>query len=318
MDIYRDYFTREQLLLSLSNVQFQSGQVGALGVFETVGLTGTTFGIEVMPDNDVAEMTGRPRGAPALPVLLEKRKVETFTITEGYPISGVVLADEVLNVRTSGTMGGAEVITTRRDELVAKMQRKMEWQHEYLRVACLNSPTNVLGTAPASAAVAFGAADSAIRTAIHNNVIKAMESALGGLSYNRLIALCDDTFWVGFIESKTIRETYLNQAQAAELRQAIPDSVDYAGITWVRHRASGNIALTSGKAKVIPLGVPDLFKQFFAPNDTLSSVGQGALGQPYYLTSKVLDDDKGFQITMDSYPKMLCTRPQAVLTLGLS
>ena len=318
MDIYRDYFSREQLLLALANVQFQPGQIGASGLFENLQLTGTTFAIEVSPDNNVAEMTARPRGAPALPVNLEKRMVESFTITSGYPQVGTVLADEVLNIRTAGTSGAAEVLTQRRDELVAKLTRQMEWQHEYLRIACLNAPTNALGSAPAAAVVAFGANDAALRTAIHNNVILPMESALGGIPYSGLDGWCSNDYWVAFIESKSVRETYLNYQGAAELRNLPADMFDYGGITWRRVRAGGNIAITSGQAKIVPRGVPGLFKQAFAPNDTLSSVGQGALGQPYYVSSKVLEDDKGFQITIDSYPMMICTRPTCVLTVDLS
>jgi hypothetical protein len=318
MDIYRDYFSREQLLLSLANVQFQPGQIGASGLFESLQLTGTTFAIEVNPDNDVAEMVGRPRGAPAMPLNLEKRSVESFTITQGYPMTGTILADEVLNIRTAGTSGAAEVLTQRRDELVAKLQRGMEWQHEYLRIACLNTPTNALGTAPAAAVVAFGSNDSALRTAIHNNVVLPMESALGGIPYSGLDAWCANDYWVAFIESKTVKETYLNYQAAAELRGSPADMFDYGGITWRRVRAGGNIAITSGQAKIVPRGVPGLFKQAFAPNDTLSSVGQGALGQPYYISSKTLDDDKGFQVTLDSYPMMICTRPTCVLTVDLS
>lgn len=318
MDIYRDYFSREQLLLSLANVQYQPGQIGASGLFETLQLTGTTFAIEVTPDNQVAEMTARPRGAPALPVNLEKRRVETFTITAGYPQTGTVLADEVLNIRTAGVSGAAEVLTQRRDELVSRLTRQMEWQLEYLRMVCLNTPTNALGTAPAAAVVAFGSNDAALRSAIHNSVILPLESALGGIPYTGLDAWCSNDYWLAFIESKSVRETYLNYQGAAELRNSPADAFDYGGITWRRVRAGGNIAITTGQAKIVPRGVPGLFKQAFAPNDTLSSVGQGALGQPYYINSKVLDDDKGFQITIDSYPMMLCTRPTCVLTVDLS
>ena len=318
MDIYRDYFSREQLLVSLANVQYQPGQLGASGLFESMQLTGTTFAIEVTPDNNVAEMSGRPRGAPALPVNLEKRSVETFTITHGYPQTGTVLADEVLNIRASGVNGAAEVLTQRRDELMNKLVRQMEWQHEYLRITALNAPTNALGNAPAAAVVAFGANDALLRTAIHNSVILPMEAALGGIPYSGLDAWCSNDYWLAFIESKSVKETYLNYQGAAELRNAPADMFDYGGIMWHRVRAGGNIAITSGQAKIVPRGIPGLFRQAFAPNDTLSSVGSGALGQPYYVASKVLDDDKGFQITLDSYPMMLCTRPTCVLTVDLS
>lgn len=317
MDIYRDYFTREQLLLSLNNVQYVPGQIGASGLFETIGLTSTTLAIESLPDNDVAESAAIPRGAPGKPLALEKRNVKTFT-TSTYAWQAAVLADEVLNVRVAGTSGAAEVFTQRRDEAVAKLRRQADWQAEYLRVACVNSATNDFGTAPAAAVVAFGVSDTAIRTAIHNNIVLPMEAALGGLPYTGMDAWCSDTYWVALIESKTIRETYLNQAAAAELRNAPAESFNYGGITWNRYRAGGNIAITSGQAKIVPRGVSGLFIQAFAPNDTLTSVGQGAMGQPYYLDSYPLDDDKGYRMSLQMHPVMLCTRPTAVITVDLS
>lgn len=317
MDIYRDYFTREELINSLARAQFVPGLLGASGLFETRGLVGTTLAIEMLPDNDVAESAEIPRGSPGKPLNLEKRIVETF-VTKTYAWQGAVLADEVLNVRAAGTAGAAEVLQTRRDELTAKLRKQADWQHEYLRVACVNTPTNGFGSAPAAAVVAFGASDSAIRTAIHNNIILPMESALGGIPYAGLDAWCSDTYWVALIESKTIRETYLNHAAAAELRGSVADDFDYGGITWHRYRAGGNIAITAGTAKIVPRGVSGLFVQAFAPNDTLNSVGQGAMGQPYYLDAYPLDDDKGFRMSLQTHPIMICTRPTAILTVDLS
>lgn len=316
MDIFTDYFSREELIASLANVQFVPGMLGAAGLFETKALTGTAFGIEALPDNDVAESAEIPRGAPGKPLTLEKRAVHTFN-TKTYAWDGAVLADEVLNVRGMGA-AAVDVITTRRDELVAKLRRQADWQHEYLRVTCLNSPSNAFGSAPAPAVVAFGANDSGLRTAIHNNIVLPLESALGGIPYAGLDAYCSDAYWVALIESKTIRETYLNQAAAAELRNAPADSFSYGGITWHRYRAGGNIAITSGQAKIVPRGVSGLFYQAFAPNDTVDSVGAGAMGQPYYLASDPLPRGKGWEMRLQTHPVMVCTRPTAIVTVDLS
>lgn len=317
MDIYRDYFTREQLLASVAQAQYIPGMLGASGLFQTVGMTGTTMAVEALPDDDVSETSAIPRGAPAPSIALEKRQVHTFT-AQTYAKQGAIFADEVLNVRSAGTSGAAEVFAQRRDMLVQKLRNFADHQHEYLRVSTLNSPTNALGNAPAAAVVAFGASDSAVRTAIHNNIIKPLEAALGGIPYTGLDAYCSDAYWVALIESKTIRETYLNHAAAAELRNAPADSFSYGGITWHRYRAGGNIAITAGTAKIVPRGVSGLFLQAFAPNDTLDSVGAGALGQPYYLNSYPLDDDKGYRLVLQTHPLMVCTRPSAIITVDLS
>lgn len=317
MDIYRDYFSKEELLLSLKETQYFPGTLGAMNLFKTIGMTGLSMAIESLPDNAVAESAATVRGAPGKPLLLEKRNVKTFSSTS-YAWQGAVLADEVLSIRSAGTSGAAEVFQTRRNEMVAKLRRQCDWQMEYLRMSVINNPNNDFGSAPASVAIAFGTTDSAMRSAIFEKITLPLESALGGLPYSNVIALCEDTFWKALIDSKTIRETYLNQAAASELRTAPADTVDFGGVRWMRHRAGGNIKIATGKAKIIPGGVSDLFIQAFAPNDTMSSVGVGALGQPYYLDSYPLDDDKGYRMSMQTHPLLLCTRPEVVLTVGLS
>lgn len=317
MDIFRDYFTREELLLSLSETQYIPGMLGSLGLFQTIGLAGTTFAVESLPKNSVSESAAVPRGTPGKMLGLEKRTVETFSV-QTYAWQGAVLADEVLNIRGAGLSGAAEVFTRRRNELTAKLRRQADFQLEYLRMATVNSPSNAFGTAPAAQAIAFGTTDSAIRSAIFEKIILPLETALDGIPYTGIVAICEDTLWKALIDSKTIRETYLNQVAAAELRNMPADSFDFGGVRWMRYRAGGNIKIATGTAKIIPTGVAGLFLQAFAPNDTLSSVGQGALGVPYYLDSYPLDDDKGFRMTLQTHPVMLCTRPEAVLTIDLS
>lgn len=316
MDLFRDYFTRETLSAVVNKTPYVPGQLGAAGLFTSQGLTNTTALIEEMPLESVSESSAIPRGAPAGVIVLGARKMHPFQ-TKSYGWKASVLADEVLNVRAAGG-GAAEVIQTRIAEKTTKLRRQAEFQHEYLRMAALNAPSNDLGTAPAAAVVAFGASDSAIRAAIHNNIVLPLETALAGMPYGGIDAYCSDTYWVALIESKTVRETYLNTQAAAELRNAPADSFTYGGVTWHRYRAGGNCAITAGTAKIVPRGVPNLFIQAFAPNDTLDSVGNGAMGQPVYLSSVPIEGNKGYVLDMQSHPVMVCTRPAAVLTIDLS
>ena len=317
MDNYSDFFTREELLAAVQRAQYIPGQLGAMGLFQTQGLTGTTLAVEVAPDNDVAVATAVPRGSPPAPLNLEKRAVYTFPVST-YSKQIAVLADEVLNVRAFGTSGAAEVVATRRDEAVAKLRRWADLQLEHLRVACVNTPNNAIGSKPGDQQVTFANNDAGMRSVVYDKIILPMEAALGGTPYTGILALCDDTFWKGLIASKSVSDTYLNWAAAAELRAQVPgDGFVYGDVTWVRYRGAGTTDVTAGYAKIVPMGVPDMFIQAFAPDDTISSVGQGAMGSPYYLNSWDLDDDKGWRITCQTHPVMVCTRPEAVLSITL-
>lgn len=318
MDFYTDFFTAEALLSSIAKAPYIPGRLADPAIFTTRALAGTRLALEEQPLNDAELLTATPRGTPSKAQVLDRRKVHTFE-TAHYRKDGAVFADEVLNQRAVGVTGTREAIVSRRDEVIAKLRRDIDLTHESLRIACVNSPTNAFGSAPASAAVAFGASDSAIRSAIFNNVIKPMESALKGIPYTGLLALCDDTFWAGLIESKTVKETYLNQVQASALRGSTTEQVIFGGVTWERYRGVGSTVIASGKAKVIPIGVPELFIQAFGPADTLSSVGVGAMGTPYYAQAYPIDEgDRGWYLEMQTNCVMVCTRPTAVLTIGLS
>ena len=318
MDNYVDFFERDELIASIERAPFVPSQLGASGLFETRGVGGTSIAIEALPDDDVSESSAIPRGAPAGEMNLEKRSVITFTAST-YAKQIPVLADEVLNARAAGVNGARLMVADLRDRAVAKLRNWADFQHEYLRVTALNSPTNGFGSAPAAAVVAFGASDTvAVNESLHTNVTIALESALGGVPYSGITAYCSDTYWKALIKSKTVRETYLNYTAAAALRGAPVDQFDYLGINWVRYRAQGNAKIADGEAKVVPMGVPGLFIQAFAPDDTIDSVGAAAIGQPYYLRAYDMDDDKGWRLKMQTHPVMVCTRPTAVITLDLS
>jgi len=318
MNNYADFFTREELLVAVQKAPYIPGQLGGLGLFETRGLTSTTLAVEVAPDNDVTVATAVPRGTPPAPLNLEKRAVYTFPVST-YNKQIAVLADEVLNVRAMGTRGAAEVVTTRRDEAVAKLRRWVDQQLEHLRVACVNAPDNAIGSRPADQVIAFANNDAGMRSVVYDKIILPMETALGGTPYSGLLAICDDVFWKAFIASKSVSDTYLNWAAAVELRNQVPENgFSYGGVTWMRYRGAGTTDISSGYAKVVPLGVDGMFIQAFAPDDTISSVGAGAMGVPYYLNAWDLDDDKGWRLTVQSHPVMVCTRPEAVLSIDLS
>jgi hypothetical protein len=318
MDLFKDYFTRETLAAVLLKTPFIPGRLGETGLFTTKGLTSTTALIEELPSNSVTpDSAAIPRGAPATALSLDTRKMHSFQ-TASYAWNGSVLADEVLNVRAAGG-GAAEIVSTRVADLMAKLRRKADLQHEAQRMACLKAPSNSIGTAPASAVVAVQTDATKLRQELFNKVQTVIENALGGIPYTGVRVFCSAGYWAALIENKWIKDTYLNTSAAATLRQSgLTEEIAVAGIVFERYRGAGTVALATDTALAVPEGVPELFLQCFAPDDTLDSVGVGAVGAPYYPRSALLDDNKGWRLTMQSHPLMVCTRPEAVVTLALA
>lgn len=321
MDIYRDYFTREELVRVLSQRPYIPGRLGELGLFETVPLTSTTFSIEIETKDQGKVLTAIPRGAPRTKTGLEKGSVVSFQTTT-YGDDGTVYADEVLNARGAGPAAVRAVIENRRAKLVAKLRRHVDLTHEFLRMSVLLNPgTTEFGSADAGQAIALGTDTTKTRQEIFNKIIKPIESNLDGLAYTGTHVLCEDGFWAQLIENKAVKDTYLNWQAAAELRRDPREMFSFGNVVWERYRGGAGINITANEAVAFPLGVPETFFQAFAPNDTVESVGSAALGQPYYMGSKPITDalgTKGWEVAIATHPRMVCGRPKVVRRITLS
>lgn len=321
MDIFRDYFTRENLVRALEKAPYTPGRLGELGLFETVGLTSTTFAVEEQTTDAGKVLSAITRGAPRQTTGLDKRKVHTFT-TQTFGDEGYVYADEALNARGAGTAGQAEVLADRRDRTVRKLRRNMDLTHESLRMACLLAPgTTEFGTIGTEQTIAVQTDATKTRQEIFNKIIVPTENALDGINFTSIHVLCSDGFWAELLENKQIRETYLNWQAAAELRGETRMSFGYGNVMWERYRGTSAVKITDNKAVAFPVGVPEMFWQAFSPNDTLQSVGAGALGQPYYVGAKPVEDalgTKAMQMAIASHPKMVCGRPGAIRLIKMT
>ena len=320
MDIYRDYFTREELVRVLAQAPYTPGLLGQLGLFEPVPLTSTGFDVEEETKDGARILTGKPRGAPREVTNLDKRKVHTFTVQTQYGDQGAVMADEVLSARGAGTSGQKEVIEDRRARLVARLRRNVDLTHENVRMQCvLNPGSTEFGAAASTAVIAVQTDSTKLRQEIFNKITLPMEAALDGLSFGEPLALCSNGYWSDLIEAKSIRETYLNYQAAAELRGAVAEEFVFGGVRWRRYRGSGTVKIPDNEARVIPTNVQGTFWMPMAPNDTMESVGAGALGQPYYIGAMELKDSqgtKGFEVSIQSHVRAICGRPACIIPLA--
>jgi len=318
MDIFRDYFTRENLVRALEKAPYTPGRLGELGLFETVPLTSTTFAVEEQTTDAGRVLTAIARGAPRTNTSLEKRKVHTFQ-TASYGDGGAVYADEVLASRAFGVNGQAEVVQDRVNRLVAKLRRNMDLTHESLRMAKLLAPGSTeFGSAASDVVIAVQTDATKTRQEIFNKLVKPIEAALDGLTFSGIHVFCSDGYWADLIENAQIKATFLNWQAAAELRGDTRQAFSFGGVTWERYRGTSAVKITDDRAVAFPVGVSDTFWQAFAPNDTIESAGAGALGQPYYMGSKAVQDalgTKAMEVAIATHPVMVCGRPSSIIQI---
>lgn len=322
MDIYRDYFTREELVRELAKQQYNPGLLGTLGLFEHVPLTGTEFAVEEGVKNGARILTAMPRGAPRQKSTLDKAKVHTFTVRDQYSDEYSVMADEVLNARGAGPSGIKQVVEAKRAAGVKKLRETIDLTHENLRMQAILSPaTNEFGSAASSAVIAVQTSTTKLRKEIFAKIIKPMEAAMDGLKFGPPIVLCSDGYWEDLIVAESIEKTYLNYQAAAELRGAVAEEFVFGGCRWMRYRGTSAIKIPDNEARAIPTQVQGFGWLPMAPNNTMESVGTGALGQPYYMGSKELKDSQGtlgWEMSIQSHVRAIVGRPAAILPLTKS
>lgn len=313
---YTDFFTGTELLQAVAKLNYIPSQLAPL--FETRGLPGTKMALEAQPFNGGNLMSASARGTPSKAATMARRAVHTFD-TAHYRHDAAVYADEVLNARAAGTNLVGEVLAARRDETLTLLRRNVDATLEGLRMACFLSPNNAFGSKPADTVVAFQTDATKTRAAIFNSIVKPMENALNGIPFSGIDVWCSDGIWDDVIENKAIKDSYMYSQQAQALRGDPRDEVTWGGVTFKRYRGAGTTAITADKAIAIPRGVGGMFLQGFAPADTLDSVGVGALGQPYYVQAYPIDSgNRGWHLEMQTNPVMVCTRPEAVLTIAMA
>jgi len=159
---------------------------------------------------------------------------------------------------------------------------------------------------------------------ICGQAINVIEDALDATSYDGVDVYCGRTFWLNLIEHKSVRETYLNTVQAAELRgDPSGYEFEFGGLTFKRYRtgskaaaanAAGARFIADTECRFVVRGVPGLFITRFAPADYVETVN--TLGLPRYAKQIPMRNGKGIELEVQSNPINLCTQP-AVLLKGL-
>ena len=312
LDIYRDYFTRENLMASIAKAPYIPGRLAEY--FESIPLTSTVLALEEQPTNGASILSGMARGTASKIETLERRNVHTFTTTH-YRVDGAVYADEVLGARATGATGMAEIISQRRDMLMARMRRDIDLTHESLRMTVVKTPTNAFGAVAGSQQIALNTDATKTRKEIFDKIIAPIETALDGIPFSGILALCGDTFWGKLIENAAVKATLLNYQMAQTLRNDPRETVFFGGVQWERYRGTGTVIMTTGEARVFPVGVPQMWVQAFAPADTMDQVGNGALGSPYWPQAYASQDNRRFYMEIQTNCVMVCTRPTAVLPI---
>lgn len=318
-----DAFNLVSLTAGINNLAYTPTMVGEMGIFEERGVPNLAVLIEELNET-LALIAPAPRNAPGTVVNRNTRKVHSLSIPH-LPERATIMADSVQGVREFGSENTAKPIESEINARLAKMRRQIDYTIEYHRLLALaGSYMDLNGDVQSAYTLLGGSRDSVdfllgtTTTKLREKCLDAIghvEDGLGGVGYSGLEVICHPTFWSKFITHPKVEETYV-YSEGAQLRAGLTNEVMFGGMRWRRYRGSSSAIVTSGKAFLFPVGVPDMYLTRFAPANYQETVN--TIGLPYYAKSEPLPFGKGVEIEAQSNPLNICTRPTALVEITTS
>lgn len=330
LDIFKsDAFGVVELTAALNKVPYTPNFLGNLGIFEPKPIRTLAVAIEKR-DNVLALVPTSQRGAPLGQRTNEKRDIRDFR-TVRVAKGDRLTSDELQSIRAFGSETELMQVQDETMRRMMSIRRDIDLTHENMRLGAIQGiVTDADGSTIRNWFTEWGIAQpseidfdldnaSPVSGAVRklcNQVVRSTARAAKGAwvdGQSQVYGLCGDAFWDDLTAHKEVRETYLNQLAAAELRTGNAfGSFNYGGITFINYRGTDDgttVAVGTDKVKFFPVGAPSVFQQAMSPGESFDWVN--TLGQPFYALTIPDDDRKAFiDIEVYSYPLYICTRPE--------
>jgi len=317
------------LTAAVNELPFVPGRIGRMALFLEEGMATTSAGIEnIRGTLTLVEPT--PRGGVGQPYAADKRGVVRLE-TAHLQLDGVVQADEVQGVRAFGTSDTLQTVADVVNGKFAGMFRNLDATMEHLYLGAVKGKVvsgsgavmwDLFSTFEVSPLADVDFVLGTATTDIHAkclSVVRGMADRLGGAPLAGVHAFCGDTIYDKLVTHANVVKSYEAQQMALALRDSslAYSSFRYGGITFENYQGSvgGVPFIAADEIRFFPVGVPGLFRTWYAPADWNETVN--TVGLPRYAKLKARDDDKGANLWAQSNPLAICTIP-AVLRRGFS
>lgn len=325
LDVFKtSAFDMASLTTAMDKLPIVPGRVGQMGLFKTKGITTLTAQIE--------ERHGRlyilgtaARGTRKQTDQTPDRKVRSFAIPH-IPMDDVVMADEVEGVRAFGQETMMETIAGKVNDKMTAMKQNHEITWEYHRIGAIKG---VVLDADASTVHNFFT-DFTITEKVVDfdfsvagkpkikalEVIRHIRDSLGATPHSGVHALCGNTFFDELVDHTDVKAAYERWQDGEFLRtQQYANPFKFAGITWENydHNIGATEFIPLTDARFFPVGAPDIFERINAPANYVETVN--TVGKDIYVKQERQRFDTGIDLTSQSNPLFICTRP-GVLVKG--
>lgn len=354
MDIFNDTaFEMVTMTEALEDFDFQPDLIGSMNLFEDVPIATTGVSVE-RQGNHLALIPTTPRGAPISEGFRDRRNLrsyETSRIAKGITLQ----ASEIQNIRAVGQESEVETMIGYVGRYEQRLMTDVEatWENMMLGAVqgvVLDADGSIIIdwfaelqiTKPAEIDFALDTATTDLEGICRGILRKMVKGSKGSLTQGfRVVGLCGDTFFDKLTKHKVVRETYLNQAQAANLNRAFGVATqsalgagsyatfEFGGILFINYRSADDfddaaalagtavgtamLGIPSTKCKFFPMNSRGIFQKAFAPSEAWDYAN--TIGKEVYALM-IRDEKRNFWVRPEvySYPLFICRRPEILFT----
>ncbi len=337
LDIFNnDAFSVTSLTDALRDVKPRSSRLRDLGLFTSSSVNTLSIAIERIGDA-LQLVAPTPRGGPGEKRGNKKRTIENLQVPH-FQRDWSVYADEVQGVRAFGSETELETVQMKVAERIDEQVQDLDLTEEYSMLGAVQGVVTYKDGTTLDLYSKFGVSQAAeVDFDLDNanptdgvlrkkctDMIRGARKALGGLPFGYLHAFVGDNFFDYLLMHKEVRATYQGWSDAQILRdsyvgpnRASNPIFQFGNIVFENYGAiedTGDGALmgiNTDKARFVPIGLPGLFRTYYAPADYVETVN--TRGLRLYAKQWQMQNGKGIDGEVQMNALNICTRPQALL-----
>lgn len=332
IDIFNnDAFSLTELTQAINDGPYVPGRLGQLGWFSEQGIRTLTVAVE-RKNNVLTLVPTMARGAPATPKGVQKANIRDVRAVH-LPQRAAVMADEVQGIRAFGSETELKAVQDLVNEKLAVMRQDIDITFEYQRVGAMKGIVydadgttelfdffDLFGLTQVTHSMELDQTTTDVRVECHKAKRK-MEAKLGMKPYRSMRAVCSASFFDALVSNADVKSAWDRWQDGGWLREDLSagqggtGGFAYGGIYWEEYRGgiNGTDFIEADTAYLVPEGVPNLFKTYFAPADYMETVN--TKGLPYYAKQEPMPMNKGVELESQSNPLHLCHQPDAIIKL---
>lgn len=315
-------FSTEELSLAITNLPTRIGVPADTELFRIIPGTTNSFGVEFYEETQTLVPTTEWGGVPPKNTS-GKRHAKSWKIPH-MPLEDTVNAADVIGIRAFGSTA-AETVSGKVLDKLQLMKNKIDATLAFRR---MKAKQGVILDADGSVIVDYFADFGVTRTEIDfdlgtsttnvlakcQDVIDAIEDALGQEIYSSIEVEVDRAFYDAFTNHKNVKEVFLGWSAAEQkLGRSNTSGFEFGNIKFVVNRQKiGDTPVHELKTgAAYPRGTQDVFVTALAPADFNETVNTQAL--PYYAKQDTKKFDRGFDLHTQANQLPIVLKPKALV-----